>query len=100
MQKELKQEIDRNERIRDRYSAMKMSVCIIWKHNRRGEIDHYIIQKKKEWRRNKRHTVKVFDHYGDCVDLKFETKDEALKRLDTQPVETMLVSDELDFIVY
>ena len=88
------------DRIWDRYSAMKMSVCIIWKHNGRGEINHYIIQKKKEWRRNKRHTVKVFDHYGDFVDLKFETKDEALKRLDTQPVDTILVSDELDFIVY
>jgi hypothetical protein len=44
--------------------------------------------------------VKVFDHYGDFVDLKFETKDEALKRLDEQPVDTILVSDELDFIVY
>lgn len=87
------------DRIWDRYSAMKMSVCIIWKHNSWGEVDRYIIQKKKQWRRNKRHTVKVFDHYGDCVDLKFETKDEALKRLDTQPVETMFVCDEIDFIV-
>lgn len=99
MQKELKQEIDRNERIRDRYSAMKMSVCIIWKHNERGKINHYIIQKKKQWRRNNRHTVKVFDRYWDCVNLKFDTKDEALKRLDTQPVEQMFVHDEIDFIV-
>ena len=88
------------DRIWDRYSAMKMSVCIIWKHNRLGWIECYTIQKKKRWRRNKRHTVKVYDHYGDFVDLKFETKDEALKRLDTQPVETIVVSDELDFIVY
>lgn len=100
MKKELKQEIDRNERIWDRYSAMKMSVCIIWQHNRRGEIDHYIIQKKKQWRRNKRQTVKIFDQYREWKDLCFETKDEALKRLDTQPVETMFVCDEIDFIVY
>lgn len=78
---------------------MKMSVCIIWKHNSRGEVDHYIIQKKKEWRRNSRQTVKIKDHWGDYVNLKFETKDDALKRLDTQPVETMFVCDEIDFII-
>ena len=88
------------DRIWDRYSAMKMSVCIIWRHNRRGEIDHYIIQKKKKWRLYSRQTVKVYNQYERFVDLEFETKDEALKRLDTQPVETMFVCDEIDFIVY
>lgn len=87
------------DRIRDRYAILwKMSVCIIWQHNRRGEIDHYIIQKKKKWRRNKRKTVKIFDQYREWKDLCFETKDEALQRLDTQPVETMFVCDEIDFI--
>jgi hypothetical protein len=43
--------------------------------------------------------VKIFDQYREWKDLCFETKDEALKRLDTQPVETMFVCDEIDFIV-
>lgn len=99
MKKELKQEIDRNERIWDRYSSLWMSVCIIWRHNRRGEIDHYIIQKKKKWWLHSRQTVKVYNQYERFVDLEFETKDEALQRLDTQPVEKMFVCDEIDFIV-
>lgn len=43
--------------------------------------------------------MKIHDQYGNYVDLKFETKDEALERLDKKPVDEILVDDEMDFII-
>ena len=37
--------------------------------------------------------------FDQCVDLEFQTKDDALKRLDENSAETMCVFDEIDFIV-
>lgn len=86
-------------RIWDKFWRAKMSVCIIWKHNHWGWIDHYIIQKKDDRWRHRRKTVKVMNSFDQCVDLEFQTKDDALKRLDENSAETMCVFHEIDFII-
>lgn len=99
MKKELKKEIDRFNRIYDRYMCKNWGVRIVWKHNRRGGLEYYVIEKKKKGRRNSWASVKVHDHYWSIEELHFWTEEEAFERLDKTPVETMVIYDDINLII-
>lgn len=99
MKKELREEIDRFNRIYDKYFFKCWGVRIIWKHNVWGGIDCYTIEKKKKWRFHKRKSVKICTHNWKLKDYHFGSKEEAFERLDKAPVEATVVYDDIDLII-